>query len=81
MLDEVLSGLSPPEIDDAVALIERIRARGTTIVLVEHVLRVVTALCDRVVVLDQGRVLAQGAARDVMAREDVARAYLGTAGA
>jgi branched-chain amino acid transport system permease protein len=78
MLDEVLSGLAPPEIDDAVTLIERIRARGTTIVLVEHVLRVVTALCDRVVVLDQGRVLAQGPAREVMARDDVARAYLGT---
>jgi len=79
MLDEVLSGLTPAEIDDAVALIERIREGGTTIVLVEHVMRVVTALSDRIVVLDQGRVLAEGDASAVMARGDVAEAYLGVA--
>ncbi len=77
MLDEVLSGLTPSEIDEAVELIRRIRDQGTTILLVEHVLRVVTALSDRVVVLDQGRVLAQGTAAEVMARHDVAFAYLG----
>jgi len=79
LLDEVLSGLAPAEIDEAVALVERIRAQGTTIVLVEHVMRVVTALADRIVVLDQGRVLAEGAPSDVMARHDVATAYLGAA--
>ena len=77
MLDEVLSGLTPGEIDEAVELIRRIREGGTTIVLVEHVMRIVTALSDRVVVLDQGRVLAQGDAAAVMARDDVASAYLG----
>ena len=77
MLDEALSGLTPGEIDEAVDLIRRIRDQGTTIVLVEHVMRVVTALSDRIVVLDQGRVLAQGNASDVMARDDVAIAYLG----
>jgi ABC-type branched-subunit amino acid transport system ATPase component len=77
MLDEVLSGLSPAEIDEAVALVLRIRAQGTTIVLVEHVMRVVNELSDRVVVLDQGKVLAEGKAADVMARADVAAAYLG----
>ena len=77
MLDEVLSGLTPAEIDDAVALIRRIRDQGTAIILVEHVMRVVTALSDRIVVLDQGRVLAQGKAADIMARDDVAIAYLG----
>jgi branched-chain amino acid transport system permease protein len=79
MLDEVLSGLTPAEIDEAVALIQRIRNQGTTIVLVEHVMRVVTALSDRIVVLDQGRVLAEGKPADVMARDDVAIAYLGVA--
>jgi branched-chain amino acid transport system permease protein len=79
MLDEVLSGLTPGEIDEAVDLIRRIRDGGTTIVLVEHVVRVVTELSDRVVVLDQGRVLAQGGAAEVMARDDVALAYLGVA--
>jgi branched-chain amino acid transport system permease protein len=79
LLDEVLSGLTPAEIDDAIALIERIRAQGTTIVLVEHLMRVMTTLPDRIVVIDQGRVLAQGSAAEVMARGDVAAAYLGTA--
>jgi branched-chain amino acid transport system permease protein len=77
MLDEVLSGLTPVEIDEAVDLILRIRDQGTTIVLVEHVMRVVTSLSDRIVVLDQGRVLAQGKAADIMLRNDVAIAYLG----
>jgi branched-chain amino acid transport system permease protein len=77
LLDEVLSGLAPAEIDEAVKLILRIRAQGTTIVLVEHVMRVVTSLSDRIVVLDQGRVLAEGAPAEVMARDDVAIAYLG----
>ena len=77
MLDEVLSGLTPAEIDGAVDLIRRIRAQGTTIVLVEHVMRVVVALAERIVVLDQGRVLAEGRTADVMARPDVASAYLG----
>ena len=72
-----MSGLTPAEIDEAVDLIRRIRDRGTTIVLVEHVMRIVTALSDRIVVLDQGRVLAQGNAADVMKRHDVAVAYLG----
>ncbi|HKU86000.1 MAG TPA: branched-chain amino acid ABC transporter ATP-binding protein/permease, partial [Casimicrobiaceae bacterium] len=79
LLDEVLSGLTPVEIDEAVELILRIREQGTTIVLVEHVMRIVTALSDRIVVLDQGRVLAEGSAADVMARHDVAAAYLGVA--
>ncbi|HMA30348.1 MAG TPA: branched-chain amino acid ABC transporter ATP-binding protein/permease [Casimicrobiaceae bacterium] len=79
MLDEVLSGLTPGEIDEAVALIRGIRDRGTTIVFVEHVMRAVTALSDRIVVLDQGRVLAEGAVSEVMSRRDVAVAYLGVA--
>ena len=79
MLDEVLSGLTPAEIDAAVALIRRIRAQGTAIVLVEHVMRAVMALADRIVVFDQGQVLAEGAPQEVMARPEVVAAYLGQA--
>ena len=60
LLDEVLSGLTPGEINDAVALIRRIRDQGSTIVFVEHVMHAVMALTDRIVVFDQGQVLAQG---------------------
>jgi len=81
LLDEVLSGLTPAEIDSAVLLVRRIHAQGTTIVLVEHLMRAVMALADRIVVLDQGRVIAQGMPADVMAESAVKAAYLGTADA
>jgi branched-chain amino acid transport system permease protein len=79
LLDEVLSGLTPSEIDAAVALIRRIRDQGATIVFVEHVMRAVMALTDRIVVFDHGLLLAEGAASEVMKRPDVMTAYLGTA--
>ena len=79
LLDEVLSGLTPSEIDGAIRLIHRIRDDGATIVFVEHVMRAVLALADRIVVLDQGRVIAEGAADDVMRRSDVETAFLGKA--
>ena len=79
LLDEVLCGLNPAEIDDAVALIRRIRDAGTTVVFVEHVMRAVMALSDRLVVLNHGQLLAVGAAAEVMQRRDVVDAYLGTA--
>ena len=78
MLDEVLSGLTPAEIDSAVRLILRIREQGTTIVLVEHLMRAVMALSDRIVVLDQGHVIAEGPPTEVMAQAAVKAAYLGT---
>lgn len=79
MLDEVLSGLTPVEIDGAVALIRRIRDQGTTIVFVEHVMRAVMALADRVVIFNRGEVLAAGTPDEVMSRPEVVSAYLGKA--
>jgi branched-chain amino acid transport system permease protein len=81
LLDEVLCGLTPSEIDEAVALVRRIRDQGSTVVFVEHVMRAVMALTDRVVVFDQGAVLAAGPADEVMRRPEVMAAYLGTAAA
>ena len=71
LLDEVLCGLTPSEIDDAVALVRRIRDQGSTVVFVEHVMRAVMALTDRVVVFDQGALLAEGPAAEVMQRPEV----------
>jgi len=79
LLDEVLCGLTPSEIDDAVALIRRIRDQGSTIVFVEHVMRAVMALTDRVVILNHGELLAEGPAAEVMQRPEVMTAYLGPA--
>ena len=75
LLDEVLSGLTPTEINGAVDMIRAIRDQGATIVFVEHVMRAVTALADRIVVLDHGQVLAEGAVADVMERTEVVIAY------
>jgi branched-chain amino acid transport system permease protein len=79
LLDEVLCGLTPSEVDQAVTLIKRIRAGGTTIVFVEHLMRAVVALADRIAVLDQGKLLALGAPRETMQHPEVIGAYLGTA--
>jgi branched-chain amino acid transport system permease protein len=77
LLDEVLAGLNPAELDEAVAVLRRIHERGTTIVMVEHLMRVVTGLADRIVVLDRGRKLADGPQHEVMNDPEVRRAYLG----
>lgn len=77
LLDEALAGLNPAEIANAVEVVRRIHSSGVTIVLVEHVLRVVNQLATRVVVLDQGLALAEGAPAVVMREQSVIRAYLG----
>ncbi|MEZ0309679.1 MAG: branched-chain amino acid ABC transporter permease, partial [Ramlibacter sp.] len=79
LLDEVLCGLTPTEIQSAVQLIKRIRDQGTTIVFVEHVMDAVMALTDRIVVFDQGVLLAEGVPKEVMQRPAVVEAYLGLA--
>jgi branched-chain amino acid transport system permease protein len=77
LLDEALAGLNPVEIDAAVSVVRRIHAAGISIVIVEHVLRVVNQLATRVVVLDRGTVLADGEPAAVMSDPAVVRAYLG----
>jgi branched-chain amino acid transport system permease protein len=79
LLDEVLCGLTPSEMNEAVALIRRIRDQGATVVFVEHVMHAVMALTDRIVVFDQGRLLAEGDAQSVMRQPAVMTAYLGRA--
>ena len=77
-LDEALAGLNPVEIDNAVAVVRRIHESGVAIVIVEHLLRVVNQLATRLVVLEQGRTLAEGEPGVVMRDPTVVRAYLGT---
>jgi len=77
MLDEVLSGLTPSEIQSAIDLILSIKAQGTTILFVEHVMSAVMALADRIAVINYGQLLAQGDPREVMRNPEVITAYLG----
>jgi branched-chain amino acid transport system permease protein len=78
LLDEVLAGLNPAELDEAIAVLRRIHERGTTIIMVEHLMRVVTGLAERIVVLDRGTKLADGPLDVVMNDPEVQRAYLGS---
>jgi branched-chain amino acid transport system ATP-binding protein len=77
LLDEVLAGLNPSEIRDIVPVIAAIRARGVTILMIEHVMQAVMSLAQHVWVLAEGRIIAQGAPREVAGNPRVVEAYLG----
>lgn len=78
LLDEPASSLTRPEIETSIGLIRRTAARGITIVLIEHVLTFLMSLSQHLMVLNQGRVLAAGDPKTVIADERVIEAYLGT---
>ncbi|MFN7192399.1 MAG: ABC transporter ATP-binding protein [Rhodospirillales bacterium] len=77
LLDEVMAGLNPTEIDEIVPIIRAVRDAGTTVLLIEHVMRAVMRLSERVYVLNQGRMIAEGTPQEVAARPEVVEAYLG----
>lgn len=79
LLDEVLSGLNPAEVDNAIRLVRAIRAQGATIVFVEHLMRAMVELSDRVAVLNEGKLFALGAPREIMRDPRVVSIYLGKA--
>ena len=78
LLDEVMAGLTPTEVDTAMEMLRRVNARGIALLVIEHVLRAVMGLSHRVVVLHHGRKIAEGAPAQVTAAPEVIRAYLGT---
>ncbi|MBI3453411.1 MAG: ABC transporter ATP-binding protein [Rhodospirillales bacterium] len=79
LLDEPAAGLNPKETADIDALIQKIAASGTTVVLVEHDMKLVMGVSDHILVLDYGQRLAEGTAEEVRSNPEVVRAYLGQA--
>lgn len=77
LLDESLAGLTPTELREAIALVRRIHEAGVTIVIVEHIMEVIMTLTRRVLVFNQGKVIASGAPEQVVKDEAVIEAYLG----
>jgi branched-chain amino acid transport system ATP-binding protein len=78
LLDEVMAGLNPSEIDQAVALMGKLSKRGLTIIIVEHVMRAIMAVARHIIVLDHGQKIAEGAPREIVENKEVIRAYLGS---
>jgi len=77
LLDEILTGLNPKESDEAIALIKQIKKQGITILMVEHVMKVIMGLCDRVTVLHHGEKICEGTPEEVCTDKNVIEVYLG----
>jgi len=77
LLDEVLAGLNPAELQAGIDLLRRVHARGITLVIVEHIMEVIMTLAQRVLVFNQGHVIAEGKPSEVVANPIVIEAYLG----
>jgi branched-chain amino acid transport system ATP-binding protein len=77
LLDEPLGGMNPAEVDTALKIIVKIRKQGTAVLLIEHNMRAVMSICDRLLVLNFGREIAKGSPEEVRNNQEVIQAYLG----
>jgi branched-chain amino acid transport system ATP-binding protein len=77
LFDEVMAGLRPAEVDEMVQIIKDLRDQGITIFVIEHIMRAIMALSDRIVVIHFGKKIAEGSPQEVASNENVIKAYLG----
>ena len=77
LLDEVIAGLNPSEVDKIMDLIRQIRDGGMSIIIIEHVMKAIMNLSDRIVVINQGKKIAEGLPAEIAANEEVIESYLG----
>jgi len=72
-----MSGLNPPEVALAMELVSKMRAQGITILMIEHVMKAIMSICDRIMVLHHGKKIAEGTPREITTSETVIKVYLG----
>jgi branched-chain amino acid transport system ATP-binding protein len=77
LLDEVMAGLNPTEMEEAVELVRKVHQRGMTLIVVEHVMEVIMSLCERIAVFDSGELIADGPPEEIVHNDRVIEAYLG----
>lgn len=77
LLDETFAGLNPSELDDALKLIDKIKQKGTTIIIVEHIMKVIMSISDRIHAINFGQTIAEGTPKEIASHEEVISAYLG----
>ena len=77
LLDEVMSGLNPREVDDTMEMIQKINQEGITVLMIEHVMRAVMKICQRILVIHHGRRIALGAPLEISENREVLQSYLG----
>ncbi|MEE8483592.1 MAG: ABC transporter ATP-binding protein [Nitrospinota bacterium] len=77
LLDETFAGLNPTELDPAIELIKKIRDNGSTIIIVEHIMKVIMSISDRIHAINFGQTITEGTPREVASHKEVIEAYLG----
>jgi ABC-type branched-subunit amino acid transport system ATPase component len=77
LLDELMAGLNPAEVDDAMLLVRRIRDSGVTVLMIEHVMKAIMSICDRIIVLHHGELIAEGTPDHIANDPQVIEIYLG----
>jgi branched-chain amino acid transport system ATP-binding protein len=77
LLDEIMAGLNPTEVALAMELVSKIRARGITVLMIEHVMKAIMSVCDRIMVLHHGKKIAEGTPQEIATSKTVIEVYLG----
>ena len=77
LLDEVMAGLTPADSEVVIDLVHKINDSGITVIIIEHVMKAVMSLSQRIYVLNQGRLIAQGTPKEVSENAEVIKSYLG----